>query len=109
MTVTKGRPSLTRSYLGSYVSRAVQLLTGYVVAGLVPIQNMLVSSGHLLWFDNYVGFSLQANYTDRPTATCWRNLVPIFTDRGVSRGQRGGSPTVVNLRSLDQSRYSSFK
>jgi hypothetical protein len=24
--------------------------------------------------------------------------VPTFVDRGVSRGQRGGSPTVVNLR-----------
>jgi hypothetical protein len=24
-------------------------------------------------------------------------LVPTFVDRGVSRGQRGGSPTAVNL------------
>jgi hypothetical protein len=28
--------------------------------------------------------------------------VPIFVDRGVSRGQRGGSPTVVNLGFLDR-------
>jgi hypothetical protein len=28
--------------------------------------------------------------------------VSTFVDRGVSRGQRGGSPTVVNLSFLDQ-------
>jgi hypothetical protein len=43
-----------------------------------------------------VAFSPRANYTDWATATCWWNLVPTFVDRGVSRGQRGGSPTVVN-------------
>jgi hypothetical protein len=53
---------------------------------------------------NSVAFSPQANYTDSVTATCWWNLVPTFADRGVSRGQRGGSPTVVNLSFLDQSR-----
>jgi hypothetical protein len=47
----------------------------------------------------------QANYTDWATATCRRNLVPTFVDRGVTRGQRGGSPTVVNLSFLDRSRY----
>jgi hypothetical protein len=36
-------------------------------------------------------------------------LVSTFVDRGVSRGQRGGSRTVVNLRFLDRSRYFSFK
>jgi hypothetical protein len=46
---------------------------------------------------NSVAFSLRANYTDWATATCRRNLVPTFVDRGVSRGQRGGSPTAVNL------------
>jgi hypothetical protein len=35
--------------------------------------------------------------------------MPTFVDRGVSRGQRGGSPTVVNLSFLDRSRYFSFK
>jgi hypothetical protein len=54
-------------------------------------------------------FSLQAIYTDWVTATYWRNLVPTFADRRVSRGQRGGSPTVVNLSFLDRSRYFSFK
>jgi hypothetical protein len=48
-----------------------------------------------------VALSPQTNYTD--------NLVSSFVDRGVSRGQRGGSPTVVNLSFLDRSRYFSFK
>jgi hypothetical protein len=43
------------------------------------------------------------------TATCWWNVVPTFVDRGVSRGQHAGSPTVVNLSFLDRSRYFSFK
>jgi hypothetical protein len=58
---------------------------------------------------NSVALSPQANYTDWATATCRRNLVPTFVDMGVSRGQRGGSPTVVNLSFLDVSRYFSFK
>jgi hypothetical protein len=58
---------------------------------------------------NSVALSMRAKYTDGPTATCWRNLVSTFVDRGVSRGQRGGSPTVVNLSFLDRSRYFSFK
>jgi hypothetical protein len=49
-----------------------------------------------------VTFSPQANYTDLSTATCWRNLVSTFVDRGVSHGQRGGSSTVVNLSFLDR-------
>jgi hypothetical protein len=56
-----------------------------------------------------VALSPQANYTDWTTATCRRNLVHIFVDRGVSRGQRGGSPTVVNLSFLDRSRYFFFQ
>jgi hypothetical protein len=51
-----------------------------------------------------VALSPQANYTDWATITCPRNLVPTFVDREVSRGQRGGSPTVVNLSFLDRSR-----
>jgi hypothetical protein len=54
-------------------------------------------------------FSPQANYTNWSTATCRRNLVPTFVDRGVSHGLRGGSPTVVNLSFLYRSRYFSFK
>jgi hypothetical protein len=49
-----------------------------------------------------VALSPQANYTDWATATYRRNLVPTFVDSGVSRGQRGRSPTVVNLRFLDR-------
>jgi hypothetical protein len=52
-----------------------------------------------------VALSPQSNYTDWMTATCRRNLVPTFVDRGVSRGQRGGSPTVVNLSFLDRIKY----
>jgi hypothetical protein len=43
------------------------------------------------------------------TATCQRILVPTFVDRGVSRGQSGGSSTAVNLSFPDRSRYFSFK
>jgi hypothetical protein len=35
--------------------------------------------------------------------------VPTSADRGVSRGQSGGLPTVVNLSFLDRSRYFPFK
>jgi hypothetical protein len=58
---------------------------------------------------NSVALSPQANYTDWVTATCQQNLVPTFVDKGVSRDQHGGSPTIVNLSFLDRSRYFSFK
>jgi hypothetical protein len=51
---------------------------------------------------NSVALNPRANYTDWSTATCRRNLVSTFVDRGVSCGQRGGSPTVVNLSFLDR-------
>jgi hypothetical protein len=57
---------------------------------------------------NSVALSPRANYTDWATATCRRNLVPTFVDRGVSRGQRGGYSTVVNLSFLDRIRYFFF-
>jgi hypothetical protein len=63
----------------------------------------------LVLYTNSVAISPQANYTDWATATCQRNLVPTFADRGVSRGQRGGSPTVVNLSFLDRNLHFSFK
>jgi hypothetical protein len=56
-----------------------------------------------------MAFSSQANYTDLATATCWRNSVPTFADRGVSRGQHDGSPTAVNLSFIDRSRYRNIK
>jgi hypothetical protein len=46
--------------------------------------------------------------TNRPS-TFRRNLVPTFADRRVSPGQRGGSPTVVDLSFLDRSRYFFFQ
>jgi hypothetical protein len=58
---------------------------------------------------NSVTLSPQANFTGWATATCRRNSVPTFADRGVSRGQRGWSPTAVNLSFVDRSRYYSFK
>jgi hypothetical protein len=51
-------------------------------------------------WNNSVAFIPLANSTDWATATCWRILVPTFVDRGVSRGLRGGSPAVANLRVL---------
>jgi hypothetical protein len=56
-----------------------------------------------------MALSPQANYTDGATAMGRRNLVQTFADRGVSRGQLGGTPTVVNLSFLDRSRYFSFQ
>jgi len=38
------------------------------------------------------GLSPHANYTDRAAAALSAKLVPTFADRGVSRGQRNGSP-----------------
>jgi hypothetical protein len=54
---------------------------------------------------NSVALSPRANYTDYTdwaTATCRRNLVPTFMDRGVLCGQRGGSPTIINLSFRDR-------
>jgi hypothetical protein len=66
-------------------------------------------SGIKCHITNSVALSPQANFTDWSIATGRRNLVPTFADRGVSRGQCGGSPTVVNLSFLDRSRYFFFQ
>jgi hypothetical protein len=42
------------------------------------------------------------------TATSQQILVPTFMDKGVSHGQHGGNPTVVNLSFLGWSRYFFF-
>jgi hypothetical protein len=67
------------------------------------------SNFHYKQTKNSVTFSRQANYTVWATVTCRRNLVPTFADRGVTRGQRGRSPMVVNLSFLDWSRYFFFQ
>jgi hypothetical protein len=54
-------------------------------------------------------FSPQVNYTEWATANGRLILVPTFVDRGVARGQRGGTPTAVNLSFLDRSRYFFFQ
>src|SRR5215469_15409382 len=41
--------------------------------------------------------------TERPPPVS--EVVPTFADRGVSRGQRNGSPPAVNLCFVDRSRY----
>jgi hypothetical protein len=51
-----------------------------------------------------MALSPQANYTDSETAAVGE-IEPTSVDRLVSRGQRCGSPTVVNLSFLDRSRY----
>jgi hypothetical protein len=58
---------------------------------------------------NSMAFRPQANYTDWATTTGQRILVPAFVDRGVSRGQRGGTPAAINLSFLDQNHYSFFQ
>jgi hypothetical protein len=56
-----------------------------------------------------MALSPRANYTDWATATCRRNLLPTFVNRRMSHGQRGGSPTVVNVSFLDRSLIYSHK
>jgi hypothetical protein len=58
---------------------------------------------------HFVSGVLRLDYTDCATATCRRNLMSTSADRGVSRGQRGGTPTSVNLSFLDWSRYLFFQ
>jgi hypothetical protein len=76
---------------------------------LQVVYKLDVLSVAMLLQKNSVALSPQANYTDWANVPCRRNLVPTFVDRGVSRGQRGGSPAVVNLSFLDRNRYFSFK
>jgi hypothetical protein len=87
-------------------------ISGCSFSYFIPVRYLLQLLLGLLLFHihtktNFVAFSPRANYTDWATAT-WRNLVPTFMDRGVSRGQRSRSPTVINLSCLDRSHsYSS--
>jgi hypothetical protein len=81
-----------------------------------PINNLntfLFSPISAKWYKktktNPVALSPQMNYTDWATSTCRINLVPTIVDRGVSRSQRGRSPTVGNLSFLDRSQYFFFQ
>jgi hypothetical protein len=58
---------------------------------------------------NSVAFSPQANYTDWATDIGLQILVLTFADRGVSHGQRGRTPTIVNLSFVDRSHYFFFQ
>jgi hypothetical protein len=58
---------------------------------------------------NSVDFSPQTNYTDWVTATGRAILMRTSADRGVLRGQSGGSPTIVNFSFLYRSRYFLFQ
>jgi hypothetical protein len=61
---------------------------------------------HTRWiYKNKLRGPKSASELYRATATCRWNLVLTFVDRGVSRGQHSGSPTVVNLSSLDRDEY----
>jgi hypothetical protein len=81
--------------------------------GIDRIHNTILTLYNCLFYfktkTNSVALSPQENYTDSVTATYRRNLLPTFVGRGVSCGQRGGSPAVVNLSFLDGSRYFSLK
>jgi hypothetical protein len=101
-TICKGESC--RPYRGSSSDPSVQLLyrpsyrrAYYKIIALFVGRHRLYLLMSIFKQTNSVAFSPQANYTDWATATCRRNLVPTFADRGVSRGQRGGSLTVVNL------------
>jgi hypothetical protein len=65
---------------------------------------MLLNYTFIFVNKNSVAFSPQAKYTNWATATGRRILVQTFVDRGISRGQRGGTSTAVNQSSLDRSR-----
>jgi hypothetical protein len=71
----------------------------------IPHTDHFLSTGKT----NSVACSPQANYTDRATVSCWRNLMSTFVDRGVSRGQLFGCPAVVKFGFLDRNRYFSYK
>jgi hypothetical protein len=87
-------------------------LVRYELVFYIPVDRIIQSHHHENLKSqigmNSLVFNPQANYTEGSTATGWRILVPTVVDSGVSRVQRGGSPTTVNLSFLDRSHYLSF-
>jgi hypothetical protein len=75
----------------------------WVVLHIGPFLHRRARTGRIQ--TDSMAFSLQAKYTDRVAPTGRRIIVPASADRGVSFGQRGGSPTVVYRSFLDRSRY----
>jgi hypothetical protein len=89
----------------NYTWRRVQIMQLFVMQFSLPSRHSIP-----LWFkycpQHPASYAPKSNaYIDWATATCRRNSVPTFTDGEVSRGQRGGSFTAVNLSFLDRSRY----
>jgi hypothetical protein len=90
-----------------------------IMKACVDVSSRFKNATSMIWFmavsrlkiskTNSVAFSPKANYTEWATATGWRILVPTYVDRELSRGQRGGTPTAVNLSFLGRSRYFFFK
>jgi hypothetical protein len=52
---------------------------------------------------------LEVKLRGSATATGQQILTPTFAERGVLRGQRGGTPMVVNHSFLDRNRYPFFQ
>jgi hypothetical protein len=85
-----------------------------VTKALTRFSLLMHSEGHILLRTRQtrcpcraVRHHTHATHTaEQSTGPCQRNSVPTFVDRELSRGQRGGSPTAVNLTFLYRSRYS---
>jgi hypothetical protein len=102
-TEPSSRRYLKRLNCASYIKKILQIY------GLFYYNGLILALISFYINKNSVAFSPQANYTDKETAASRRNLVPTFAVRGVSRDQRGESPTVGNPSYLDRIRYFFFQ
>jgi hypothetical protein len=97
----------------SFHSRLVWILRKFLGrdSNMAPFKSVLGCDvpDSTLQLTTLVALGPQANCNDWATTTCRRNLLPNFVERRVALGQRGGSPTVVNLIFLDRSCHFSFK
>jgi hypothetical protein len=97
----------------SYSSISLSMVVGNCTANRKNSKNRChrgwcLLSNFVILLINSMAFSRQANYTAWATDVGPRILVPTFADRGVSRGQSGGSFTAVNVCFLDRNRYFIF-